>query len=279
MDHWTTHIKAKTGWFDINLRELYQYRDLVWLFFKRNYSTRYKQTILGPIWLIFNPLITVSLYALIFGRLAGLSASGVPQFLFYLCSNALWAFFATCLTETSNTFTANAAIMGKVYFPRLVMPMSSVLTGMLDLLIQLVMLVLVMVGYCVVGYNFGIDFSILLVPVLILQVGLLGLGCGIIVASLTTKYRDLVILVGFGVQLWMYATPVVYTTGIIPQKYFGLYMLNPMASIIECFRSVVLGIPTEAWQYWGVSWIVTFVVLLGGVILFSKIEKTFMDTV
>ena len=279
MDHWTTHIKAKTGWFDINLRELYQYRDLVWLFFKRNYSTRYKQTILGPMWLIFNPLITVSLYALIFGRLAGLSASGVPQFLFYLCSNALWAFFATCLTETSNTFTANAAIMGKVYFPRLVMPMSSVLTGMLDLLIQLVMLVLVMVGYCVVGYNFGIDFSILLVPVLILQVGLLGLGCGIIVASLTTKYRDLVILVGFGVQLWMYATPVVYTTGIIPQKYFGLYMLNPMASIIECFRSVVLGIPTEAWQYWGVSWIVTFVVLLGGVILFSKIEKTFMDTV
>lgn len=279
MEHWTTHIKAKTGWFDINLRELYQYRDLVWLFFKRNYSTRYKQTILGPMWLIFNPLITVSLYALIFGRLAGLSASGVPQFLFYLCSNALWAFFATCLTETSNTFTANAAIMGKVYFPRLVMPMSSVLTGMLDLLIQLAMLVLAIVGYCVVGYDFGINLSILLVPALILQVGLLGLGCGIIIASLTTKYRDLVILVGFGVQLWMYATPVVYTTGIIPQKYLGLYMLNPMASIIECFRSVILGIPTDAWQYWGVSWIVTFVVLFIGVILFSKIEKTFMDTV
>lgn len=279
MEHYTTHIKAKSGWFDINLRELYQYRDLVWLFFKRNYSTRYKQTILGPMWLIFNPLITVSLYALIFGRLAGLSASGVPQFLFYLCSNALWAFFATCLTETSNTFTANAAIMGKVYFPRLVMPMSSVLTGMLDLLIQLAMLVLAMVGYCIVGYDFGINWSILIVPALILQVGLLGLGCGIIIASLTTKYRDLVILVGFGVQLWMYATPVVYTTGIIPQKYLGLYMLNPMASIIECFRSVILGIPTNAWQYWGISWIVTFVVLFIGVILFSKIEKTFMDTV
>jgi len=279
MEHWTTHIKAKTGWFDINLRELYQYRDLVWLFFKRNYSTRYKQTVLGPMWLIFNPLITVSLYALIFGRLAGLSASGVPQFLFYLCSNALWAFFATCLTETSNTFTANAVIMGKVYFPRLVMPMSSVLTGMLDLLIQMAMLVLAMVGYCVVGYDFGVNWSILLVPALILQVGLLGLGCGIIIASLTTKYRDLVILVGFGVQLWMYATPVVYTTGIIPQKYLGLYMLNPMASIIECFRSVILGIPTNAWLYWGISWIVTFVVLFIGVILFSKIEKTFMDTV
>lgn len=279
MEHYTTHIKSKNGWFDINLRELYQYRDLVWLFFKRNYSTRYKQTILGPMWLIFNPLVTVSLYALIFGHLAGLSASGVPQFLFYLCSNALWAFFATCLTETSNTFTANAAIMGKVHFPRLVMPMSSVLTGMLDLLIQLAMLVLAMVGYCVVGYDFGINWSILLVPALILQVGLLGLGSGIIIASLTTKYRDLVILVGFGVQLWMYATPVVYTTGIIPQKYLGIYMLNPMASIIECFRSVVLGISTDAWQYWGISWIVTFVVLFIGVILFSKIEKTFMDTV
>jgi lipopolysaccharide transport system permease protein len=279
MEHYTTHIKAKTGWFDINYRELFQYRDLIWLLFKRNYSTRYKQTILGPMWLIFNPLITVSLYAFIFGNLAGLSAEGFPQFLFYLCGNALWAFFATCLTETSRTFTANAAIMGKVYFPRLVMPISSVLTGMLDLLIQLAMLVVALVGYCIVGYNFGIGTSILLVPVLILQVGLLGLGCGIIVASLTTKYRDLVILVSFGVQLWMYATPVVYTTGIIPQKYYAAYMLNPMAPIIEGFRSVILGIPTDAWQYWGISWITTIVVLFIGVILFSKIEKTFMDTV
>ena len=279
MEHYTTHIKSKNGWFDINLRELYQYRDLVWLFFKRNYSTMYKQTILGPMWLVFNPLMTVSLYAFIFGRLAGLSANNVPQFLFYLCGNALWAFFATSLTETSNTFTANAAILGKVYFPRLVMPMSSVLNGMLDLLIQLAMLVLAIVGYNIVGYDFGIDISIFLVPLLILQVGLLGLGCGIIIASLTTKYRDLVILVKFGVQLWMYATPVVYTTGIIPQKYYAIYMLNPMAPIIECFRSLFLGIPTEAWHYWGASWVVTLVVLCVGIVLFSKIEKTFMDTV
>lgn len=279
MEHYTTHIKSKNGWFDINLRELYQYRDLVWLFFKRNYSTMYKQTILGPMWLVFNPLMTVSLYAFIFGHLAGLSANNVPQFLFYLCGNALWAFFATSLTETSNTFTANAAILGKVYFPRLVMPMSSVLSGMLDLLIQLAMLVLAIVGYSIVGYDFEIGLSIFFVPLLILQVGLLGLGCGIIIASLTTKYRDLVILVKFGVQLWMYATPVVYTTGIIPQKYYTIYMLNPMAPIIECFRSVFLGIPTEAWHYWGVSWIVTLVVLCVGVVLFSKIEKTFMDTV
>ena len=279
MEQYTTHIKAKTGWFDIDLKELIRYKDLIWLFFKRNYSTRYKQTILGPLWLIFNPLITVTLYAFVFGSLAGLSTSGVPQFLFYLCSNALWTFFATCLTQTSSTFTANAAIMGKVYFPRLVMPISSVLTGMLDLGIQLVMLVLALVYYSFNGYDFGFGWSLLLVPVFIFQSGLLGLGCGIIIAALTTKYRDLVILVGFGVQLWMYATPVVYTADIIPQNYLSLYMLNAMTPIIECFRSVLLGTDTIAWGYWGISWIVTLIVLALGVILFSKIEKTFMDTV
>lgn len=279
MEHYTTHIKSKTGWFDIDLKELYQYRDLIWLFFKRNYSTRYKQTILGPLWLIFNPLITVILYAFVFGNLAGLSTSGVPHFVFYLCSNALWTFFATSLTQTSNTFTANAAIMGKVYFPRLVMPISSVLTGTLDLGIQLIMLVIAIFFYGFNGYDFELGWSLLLVPVLIFQTGLLGLGFGIIIAALTTKYRDLVILVGFGVQLWMYATPVVYTIKIIPQKYLSIYMLNAMTPVIECFRSVLLGVETCAWNYWGMSWIVTLIILVLGVILFSKIEKTFMDTV
>ncbi|WP_026503684.1 ABC transporter permease [Butyrivibrio sp. NC3005] len=279
MEQYTTHIKAKTGWFDIDLKELFRYKDLIWLFFKRNYTTIYKQTILGPLWLIFKPLISVLLYAFVFGNLAGLSTSGVPQFVFYLCSNALWTFFATSLTQTSSTFTANAAIMGKVYFPRLVMPISSVLTGMLDLGIQLAMLVIAIAYYSFNGYNFGLGWSLLLVPVLIFQAGLFGLGCGIIIASLTTKYRDLVVLVGFGVQLWMYATPVVYTTEIIPRKYLSVYMLNAMTPIIECFRSVLLGTKTLAWHYWGLSWIVTLIVLTLGVLLFSKIEKTFMDTV
>lgn len=278
-EQYTTHIKAKTGWFDIDLRDLINYKDLIWLFFKRNYTTRYKQTILGPLWLILNPLITVTLYAFVFGNLAGLSATGVPHFVFYLCSNTLWTFFSTSLTQTSGTFTANAAIMGKVYFPRLVMPISAVLTGMLDLGIQFVMLVITMIGYGMKGYDFNIGISVLLVPVLIIQTGLLGLGFGIIVAALTTKYRDLVILVGFGVQLWMYATPVVYTADIIPEKYISIYMLNPMAPIIECFRNILLGTPTMAWKYWGISWLTTIVVLAIGVILFSKIEKTFMDTV
>ena len=276
---YTTHIKAKTGWFDIDLKELYHYKDLIWLFFKRNYTTRYKQTILGPLWLIFNPLVTVTLYAFVFGGLAGLSTAGVPNFVFYLCSNSLWSFFAACLRETSNTFTANAGIMGKVYFPRLVMPISAVLTGMLDLIIQFGLLIVIMIGYSITGTHFNLGPKLLMIPILILQTGILGLGFGIIIAALTTKYRDLVILVGFGVQLWMYATPVVYTAELIPQKFMKIYMLNPMSPIMECWRNVVIGSGNFYWGYWWISWGVTILVLAIGVILFSKIEKTFMDTV
>ena len=279
MEHYTTHIKSKTGWFEIDLKELYQYRDLIYLFFKRNYATRYKQTILGPLWLIVNPLITVSLYAVVFGNLAGLSTAGTPQFVFYLCSNAIWTFFATCINDTANTFTINSAIMGKVYFPRLVMPISSVLTGIMDLMIQVMMLVVIMIGYYISGTVFDIGSSILVAPLLILQTGMLGLGCGIIIAALTTKYRDLVVLVSFGVQLWMYASPVVYTLDIIPEKYQGIYLLNPMASIITGWRNVVIGVGKFPTRAWGISWIVTIIILFIGVILFSKIEKTFMDTV
>lgn len=279
MEHYTTHIKSKTGWFDIDLKELWQYRDLIWLFFKRNYSTKYKQTILGPLWLILSPIITVTLYSVVFGGLGKLSTDGVPHFVFYLCSNALWSFFATSLTQTSTTFTANAAIMGKVYFPRLVMPISSVLTGMLDLVIQLGILIVVMVGYWVTGYRFALGTNLLLAPVLIVQAGILGLGCGIIVASLTTRYRDLAVLVSFGVSLWMYATPVVYTAELIPEKYLGLYMLNPMSPIMECWRNAVIGSGSFYWGYWATSWVVTLAVLTLGVVLFSHIEKTFMDTV
>ena len=273
------HIKSKNGWFDLNLKELYHYKDLIYLFFKRNYSTRYKQTILGPLWLIFTPLITVSLYAIVFGNLAGLSTGGIPHFVFYLCSNALWVFFSSSLIQTSNTFTMNAAIMGKVYFPRLVMPISSVITSLFDLVIQLVMLFAIMLFYYFNGTHFNIDTRILLVPLLIIQTGLLSLGFGIIIAALTTKYRDLTVLFTFGVQLWMYATPVVYTSGIIPSKYLKYYMMNPMTPIIECWRNVITGTGTFYSLYWGFSWITTFVILFIGVLLFSRVEKTFMDTV
>lgn len=279
MENYTTHIKAKTGWFDVDIKELFQYRDLVLLMFKRNYTTRYKQTILGPLWLILNPLFTVSLYALVFGNLAGLATAGIPQFVFYLCSNALWTFFSTSLTQTSTTFTMNASIMGKVYFPRLVMPISSVLTGMLDFGIQIGMLVIVMTGYVLTGTHFDIGLLLLLTPVLIIQTAVLGLGFGIIVAALTTKYRDLVVLVGFGVQLWMYATPVVYIADLVPQKYRWVYMLNPMSPIMECWRNAVTGSGEFLWKYWVISLVITLFVLTVGVLLFSKVEKTFMDTV
>lgn len=279
MPEYTTHIKAKTGWFDIDLGELWRYRDLIILFVKRTYSTRYKQTILGPLWLIFNPLITVTLYALVFGNLAGLSTDGAPQFAFYLCSNAIWSYFATCITETSNTFTANAAIMGKVYFPRLVMPISAVLTGILDLMIQIAMLAVILLIYFFTGTHIQIGVAVFLAPVLIIQTAMLGLGCGIIIASCTTKYRDLAVLVSFGVQLWMYASPVVYTTSTVPQNLYNLYMVNPMAPIIALWRYAILGIGEFSVLHWGISWIVTILILVMGVLLFSRIEKTFMDTV
>lgn len=279
MQTYTTHIKSKSGWFDIDLKELWKYRDLIVLFVKRTYSTRYKQTILGPLWLIFNPLITVTLYALVFGNLAGLSTDGAPQFAFYLCSNAIWSYFATCITDTSNTFTANSAIMGKVYFPRLVMPISAVLTGILDLLIQLIMLAAILLIYFLTGTQIQTGFAIFLLPILVIQTALLGLGCGIIIAACTTKYRDLAVLVSFGVQLWMYASPVVYTTTTIPEKFYNIYMLNPMASIITTWRYAILGIGDFPISHWGISWFVTILILTLGVLLFSRIEKTFMDTV
>ena len=280
MEHYTTHIKSKTGWFDIDVKELYQYRDLIWLFFKRNYSTKYKQTILGPLWLILSPVITVTLYSLVFGGLGKLSTDGVPHFVFYLCSNAIWTFFATSLTQTSNTFTANAAIMGKVYFPRLVMPISSVLTGMLDLVIQLAILIVVMAGYAVTGYRFAIGPTLLLAPVLILQTGILGLGFGIIVASLTTKYRDLAVLVGFGVSLWMYATPIVYPLSTLADGWMRtLIQINPVTPSVELLRYAILGQGSCNPGFYALSWGITLAVALLGIMVFNKVERTFMDTV
>lgn len=279
MEKYTIHIKSKTGWFDIDLNELWHYKDLIVLFVKRNYSTRYKQTILGPMWLILNPLITVSLYALVFGNLAGLSTDGSPQFAFYLCSNAIWAYFATCITSTASTFTNNSAIMGKIYFPRLVMPISAVLTGLLDLIIQVIMLAVIIVFYICTGTYIDIGFQLVLAPLLILQVALLGLGCGIIIAACTTKYRDLAVLVSFGVQLWMYASPVVYATTTIPERFKSIYMCNPMAPIISSWRYLILGTGEFPIGFWGISWIVTLAVLFLGIILFSHIEKIFMDTI
>lgn len=275
----TTHIKSKNGWFDIDLRELIKYRDLIFLFVKRNFAVTYKQSILGPLWLIIRPIATVAMYAFVFGNIANLSTDNIPQFGFYLAGNALWTYFAACLTETSNTFTANAAVFGKVYFPRLVAPISTVLTALLNLIIQVVMLLVMVAYYSFSGAEISVGFHILYAPVLVFQMALLGLGCGVIISSMTTKYRDMSFVLSFGVSLWMYISPVVYSISQMPESYLNLYLLNPIAPIMTLWRYAFFGIGSINMIYWGISWIVTFALLFLGVIMFSRVEKTFMDTI
>ena len=276
---WTTVLRPKNKWYDINLKELWAYRDLVVLFVKRNYVTRYKQTVLGPLWLLITPIVTTLMYALVFGEIAGISTDGAPQLAFYLSGNIVWTFFAMCLNNTSRTFIDNAAVFGKVYFPRLVTPIATVITGMLDFMIQLVLLGIILLGYSISGVHINWNMWVLATPVLMLQIAVLGLGFGIIVSSLTTKYRDLSILVTFGVQLWMYASPVVYPLSQIPERFQEIYMLNPVAPIITIFRYAYLGVGEIPYAAWGISWIVTVLIVAIGALMFNRIEKTFMDTV
>lgn len=278
-EKWTTVLKPKTKGIELNLKELFSYRDLIFLFVKRNYVTKYKQTILGPLWLLISPLMTTLMYALVFGNIAGISTEGAPQLAFYLAGNVIWTYFSTCVQQTSNTFVSNAGVFGKVYFPRMVVPIATVITGLLDFLVQFVLLIIILCVYSLTGTQINISPWVLLTPFLVLELALLGMGVGIIVSSLTTKYRDLTILVGFGVQLWMYASPVVYSINQIPEQYHMLYFLNPVAPIITIFRYAFLGIGYVPLDAWGCSWITTVVIIGIGMILFSKIEKTFMDTV
>lgn len=279
---WSVVIKPKTGWFDLKLKEIWQYRDLIVMFLKRNFNSAYKQTILGPLWFLITPLLSSSMHTLVFGTIANISTDGVPQFLFYLCSNTAWAYFSACLTSTSSTFTGNAGLFGKVYFPRLITPITNVIYSLLSFVIQLVLLAVAMLIFGLRGTVIVPDVSIFIMPVLVLQMALLGLGVGIIISSITTKYRDLSILVGFGVNLWMYVTPVVYPisqAASISESISKIVMLNPVAPIVNNFRYIVLGCGSFDCFYWGISWIVTFVVLFIGILIFNRVEKTFMDTV
>ena len=281
---WLAVIKPKTGWFDINLKELWAYRDLVKMFVKRDFVTFYKQTVLGPLWFIINPVLTTLVFTIVFGGIAGLSPGGVPDFLFYMAGNTIWLYFATCLTNTSSTFIANSRIFGKVYFPRLTMPIATVIFALISFAVQFVLFIVLLLIMKFTGSEVYPNLWILITPLLILQVAMLGLGCGIIISSLTTKYRDLQMLVAFGVQLWMYATPVVYDLDTVnrlsvPQWLKTAYMLNPMAPIVETFRYAYLGTGSPQPFYLGISLITTLLLLGLGVILFSRIEKTFMDTV
>lgn len=283
-EDFSTVIQPKTKWFDLKLKQVLEYRDLIFLFVKRNFVSKYKQTVLGPIWAVIQPLLTTVVFTIVFGNIAGLAPGGIPSFVFYLSGTILWTYFSSCLTQTANTFVSNSSIMGKVYFPRLVMPVSSVFSEMIGLAIQYAFLIIFLVYYAVTGQGVHPNLWVLMTPLMILQLALLSLGFGIIISALTTKYRDLAMLVAFGTQLWMYASPIAYdmfSMGAFAPggKWHALYMCNPVTSIVNLFRYGYLGIGTMEWNYYFIGWGTTLIILLVGVILFNRIEKTFMDTV
>lgn len=278
-ENWTTVLEAKRSWFDVNIRELWRYRDLILLFVRRDFVAIYKQTILGPLWFLLQPLFTTVVFTVIFGKVAKIPTDGLPPILFYMTGIVAWNYFSGCLTSTSDTFVKNAGIFGKVYFPRLVVPVSVVISNILTFFIQFGLLFVFLSYFYLKGAAIQPSLWILLVPFMILHMAALGLGIGICISSLTTKYRDLNYAVGFGVQLWMYATPIVYPLSQVPQKWQWLVALNPMTAIVETFRYAFLGAGTVDLRVLSVSLGVTLLILITGIILFSRIEKTFMDTV
>jgi lipopolysaccharide transport system permease protein len=278
-EQWDLEIKPRTGWFDVQLRELFKYRDLIFLFVKRDFVTFYKQTILGPLWYIIQPLVNTLVFTIIFGKLAKISTEGVPPFLFYMVGNVAWNYFAICLTGTSNTFVTNAHVFGKVYFPRLTVPISIVITGLAQFLIQFVVFLGFLTYYIWQGADIQLTYYVFALPFILLQMAILGLGVGVLISSLTTKYRDLTFAMTFGVQLWMYATPIVYPLSIIPEKYRFYAILNPMTSVVESMRGAFLGVSSIEPIHIAVSVMITLLIFFTGIIMFSRVEKTFMDTV
>ena len=281
--NWTTVVRSDDK-LNLDLKGLRKCKDLIFLWVRRNFVAKYKQTVLGPAWAVIQPLLTTVVFSVIFGNVAGLGAAGIPNFIFYLTGNIMWTLFANCLNQNSSTFVANASIMGKVYFPRLVMPIATAISQFITFVIQYAFMLIFLVYYVAAKAGVHPNIFILMTPLLLVQMALLGTGFGVIISSLTTKYRDLTMAVGFGVSLWQYASPVAYDmfsrSSLMPGgRIYALYMLNPVSPLINIFRYAYLGSGGIDWFYYGVSWITTIIVVIVGVLLFSKVEKTFMDTV
>jgi lipopolysaccharide transport system permease protein len=278
-EHWDLIISPQRGWFDLHLDDLWRYRDLVKLFVWRDFVSGYKQTILGPLWYIIQPILSTVVFTVIFGNIAKLPTDGIPPFLFYLAGNTVWSYFAGCINGTSNTFVNNAGIFGKVYFPRLSVPVSTVISNLISFGIQLGVFLAFLAYYLIIGSGFLPSLWILALPLLLLLMAGLGLGFGIIISSLTTKYRDLQRLVSFGVQLLMYATPVIYPLTTVTGKMHTLIMANPMTPVVEVFRLAFLGTSSldPIWLLYTAGF--TVVVMFIGLMLFNHVESTFMDTV
>lgn len=281
-----TIISSKHKLFDLHLKETFEYRDLIALFVKRDFVSLYKQTILGPLWAIIQPLLTTVVFTIIFGNLAGLTTADiagdfvVPGFLFYMSGNVVWSYFSSTLSKTSSTFVDNRATMGKVYYPRLVSPISTACSNLISFGIQLAMFLVFWAFYLIKGgTSVAVTPMLLLLVPTILQMMLLATGCGIIISSLTTKYRDLTMLVGFGLQLWQYGSPIAYGLKLIPERLMWLYMLNPVTPIVTTFRYALLGFGYFNLLYYLISWAITLIIFFIGLVLFSRIERTFMDTI
>lgn len=278
-EQWDLVISPRKKWWDLQLRDVWHYRDLIALLVKRDFISRYKQTILGPLWLIIQPIMNSLVFSVIFGNIAGLPTDGLPQLLFYMSGTVLWHYFANCLNGTSNTFVSNAHLFGKVYFPRLVTPISIIISNLITLAIQFTLFMSFWIYFYFTGADIRFTYWALSLPLLIVIMAGLGLGMGIIVSSLTTKYRDLTYLVGFGVSLWMYATPIIYPVSTIPSTWRWVVDFNPVTPIVETFRAGFLGAGSASWTNLLYSSIFMMVVLFLGVLIFNRVEKTFIDTV
>ena len=276
---WDLIIRPKRAWWDLRLGELWKYRDLVGLLVRRDFVARYKQTILGPLWYLIGPIGSSLVFTVVFGNVAKLPTDGLPPFLFYLAGNTIWGYFSACLIGTSNTFVANAGIFGKVYFPRLIIPISVVLSNLVSLSIRFGIFIVFLLYFMVSGSDVLPNLYILLLPVLLIIIAGIGLGMGIIVSSLTTKYRDLVQLLEFGIMLMMYASPVIYPLSTVPAQWRWLLLANPVTPVIEMFRRAFLGVSSLGPVYLLYSAAFMFVVLLVGVLVFNRVNSTFVDTV
>lgn len=280
MKDWDLIIEPKTSLFDLKLKEVWKYRDLLVLFVRRDFVATYKQTILGPVWHFIQPIFTTIMFLLVFGKIAGIPTDGIEPILFYMSGITIWNYFSACLTSTSNTFLSNAGIFGKVYFPRLISPLSTVTSNLVKFGIQFLLLLAVMIFFGITKGNFHFGLSWLLIPVLVLMMAMMGLGLGIIISSMTTKYRDLNVLLGFGVQLLMYATPVAYPMSFLRSKSYASWIQwNPLSPIVEAFRYALFGQGTLETVHLLYSFSFIVIVLFIGMLMFNKVEKTFMDTV
>ena len=277
---WTMKIKPHEKLWHIEFREIWRYRDLIMLFVKRNIVVQYKQTVLGPLWYLIQPALTVIMNMVVFGGIAKMSTDGIPQALFYMAGNVLWFYFADCLNQTSKTFTDNQDMFGKVYFPRLVVPIATVISNLLRFAIQLGLFIVIYLYFLILGTDVSFNAYVLLTPILVIMLAGLGFGFGILISSLTTKYRDFIFLFSFLVQLWMYATPIVYPLSMVTNNALRMLILaNPMTPIVEAFKFATLGQGYFSWLALGYSFAFMGLLLLLGIVVFNQVQRSFMDTI